>query len=101
MLAVTRFRVPDEETESWLALAREALDALSRRPGFVRARLGRAPDEPSSWVMSTEWEGVGAYRRALSSYDVKLRVTEVFHRAVHEAGAFDVVVSLDQGEGST
>jgi hypothetical protein len=38
----------------------------------VRGRIGRAADDPTAWVLTTEWEGVGAYRRSLSAYDVKV-----------------------------
>ena len=99
MLAVSRFRIPVEGTERFLVEVREALDALAARPGFVRGRVGRATDDPQSWILSTEWDGVGAYRRALSSYDVKLRATEVFHRAEQEPSAFEVVEGVEPAAG--
>ena len=37
--------------------------------------------------------GVGAYRRALSSYDVKMTAPAVMAHAVHEPSAFEVVTS--------
>ena len=39
----------------------------------------------------TTWENVGAYRRALSSYDVKLRAVALLGRAIEEPSAFEVV----------
>jgi quinol monooxygenase YgiN len=98
VLAITRFRVPQDETEVFLSEVGEAVDALSRRPGFVRADVGRAAEDPVSWVLSTEWAGVGAYRRALSSYDVKVRASACFHRAEQAPGVFEVVRSVDGGK---
>ena len=43
----------------------------------VDGQLGRNLDEPDLWVLSTRWESVGAYRRALSEQGRGLEVTEV------------------------
>lgn len=72
---------------------RAALEALRQRPGFIRGHLGRAADDPHWWVMVTEWSGVGAYRRALSSYAVKLATTSLFSRAVDEVSAYEVILA--------
>ena len=37
------------------------------------------------------WEDVGAYRRALSSYDVKVTAVPLLSRAVDEPSAYEVV----------
>ena len=97
MLAVTRFQVAEGDEPTFRDQAGAALGAMSRRPGYVRGHLGRATDDPGLWALVTEWEGVGAYRRALSSYDVKLAATEVLLRAVQEPGAFEVVDSAPPG----
>lgn len=90
MLVVLRFDVSDSET--FLPQAQSALKAFAARPGFVRGNIGRAADDPSSWILSTEWEGVGAYRRSLSSYDVKL-LAPFLGLARPEASAFEVLAS--------
>ena len=101
MLVVTRYRVAEHQGGAFLDEARAALTALSERPGFVRGYLGRSTDDPALWVLSTEWQGVGAYRRALSSYDVKMRATSVLQRAVDEPSAFEVFESISGGERGT
>ena len=98
LLVVTRYRVAEHEGQPFLADARVALTTLSEQAGFVRGHLARATDDPQLWVLSTEWEGVGAYRRALSSYDVKLRATPVMYRAIEEPSAFEVLESVDDGQ---
>lgn len=92
MLVVLRFDLPGSEpidAEEFLGRARAALEVLSARPGFVRGQLGRSVDEPGSWVLTCEWESVGAYRRALSAYEVKLHATPLLATARDEASAFE------------
>ena len=93
MLVVTRFEVPEVEGEPFLAQARRALAAFAARTGYVRGRIGRAADDPTQWVLVTEWTGVGAYRRSLSAYDVKLEAAPLLARGRNEASAFEVLVS--------
>ena len=92
MIVVCRLAVPPEESASFPALAEAALSALSARPGYLRGHLGRAVDDPSLWLLSTEWLNVGAYRRALSAYDVKMTLTTAMAHAVNEPSAFEVVL---------
>ena len=91
MLVVSRFRVPLEEGASFRVGLQDALDALAERPGHLGGTIGRNVDDPELWVLSTRWEHVGAYRRALSAYDVKLRAVPLLSRALDEPSAYEVV----------
>ena len=91
MLVVNRFRVPEGEGERFRAEVTEAQAALSEQPGYLHGSIGRNVDDPTLWAMVTTWENVGAYRRALSSYDVKLRAVAVLGRAMEEPSAYEVV----------
>lgn len=93
MLVISRYHVTDDDFRAFLEDSRAALAALSAQRGFLRGHVGRATDDPSLWVLSTEWESVGAYRRALTAYDVKVRAVPVMYRALDEPSAFEV---LDQ-----
>jgi hypothetical protein len=42
-------------------------------------------------VLQTTWEGPGAYRRALSAYDVKMRAWQLLGQALDEPSAYEVV----------
>ena len=64
---------------------------LAERPGYVDGQVGRNLDDPTLWVLTTRWENVGAYRRALSSYDVKLHAVPLLSRALDEPSAYEVV----------
>ncbi len=100
VLVVTRFRVPVAEGEAFRADLDRAVAALADRPGHVGATAGRNVDDPELWVLTTRWEHVGAYRRALSSYEVKLHAVPLLGRALDEPSAYEVVepgTVLNQG----
>ncbi|AYY15595.1 antibiotic biosynthesis monooxygenase [Actinobacteria bacterium YIM 96077] len=99
MLVVTRYRVPREEAVTFRDQARSALQALAGQPGWKGGQLGRATDDPSLWVLSSQWRDVGSYRRALSSYDVKLHAIPLLSRAIDEPTAFELVSTLDADGG--
>jgi heme-degrading monooxygenase HmoA len=64
VLVLTRFVVAPADEAGFRADAAAALAALAERPGWVRGRLARAIDDGAAWLLLTEWESVGAYRRA-------------------------------------
>jgi len=95
VLVVSRFTVSDSERAPFRGEVERALTALADRPGFVRGRVARAVDDEASWLLVTEWENVGAYRRALGGYDVKLHSTPVVARSHDEPSAFEDLLVLD------
>ena len=60
----------------------------------MRGRVGRAADDPTQWVLTTEWTGVGAYRRSLSSYDVKVDAAPLLSLGARPS-AFEVLHAGD------
>ncbi len=88
MFVVTRMRVPETGRDDFVAAVGDLIGALSARPGFRDAELGRAPDEPGLWALVTRWDGVGAYRRALSAAEVKITGAPVWVHAVDEPGVY-------------
>jgi hypothetical protein len=95
VLVVSRFAVAEPDGAGFAERARVALAALADRPGFRRGRVGRSVDEPGEWVLVTEWDGVGAYRRALSAYEVKVAATPLLAQARDEPGAYEVLAAVD------
>jgi quinol monooxygenase YgiN len=75
--------------------AAAALRLLAERPGFRRGSLGRATDDPRAWLLLTEWDSVGAYRRALGGFEVKLRATPVLAQALDQPSAFEELLVID------
>ena len=105
MLVVTRFVVEpdrsggsvDGSVDGFVARAHTALAALAACAGYRAGRLARALDDPAYWCLVTEWESVGAYRRALSSYDVKLHATPLLAESVDEPSAYEVLGAAAPG----
>jgi quinol monooxygenase YgiN len=91
VIVVSRFRVPAADIPAFRDGLERAREALSTQAGYVGGRVGRNIDDPELWVLTTEWEGVGAYRRALSSYDVKLAAVPTLSRALDEPSAYETV----------
>ena len=94
MIALTHFA---DTSADFLDRARAALAALAARPGYVRGTLGRSTDEPDAWVLLTEWENVGSYRRALGNYEVKLHATPLLAAALDLPGGFECLVDVAPG----
>ena len=90
MLVVNRFRVPDDDAAPGFREDLEAaLAVLSQQRGYADGHLGRNVDDPTLWVMVTRWKDVGSYRRALSSYDVKVGAVPLLSRAIDEPSAYE------------
>ena len=96
MIVVNRFRV-EQDPEAFSGDAQAALDALAARPGYVAGRVGRNVDDPSLWLVTTWWENVGSYRRALSAYDVKVTAVPLLSKAIDEPSAYE---DAGTGEGT-
>ncbi len=93
---VSRFRVPAEGRQGFLTHAATAMDTLAAQPGCRGVSLGQATDDAELLLITSEWEGVGAYRRGLSSFDVKLHAVPLLSMAVDEPSAFEIVRSVDE-----
>lgn len=98
-VAVLRFRSDDAQAAAaTIARLREAVGILAQQPGFVDARVARSTDDATLILATISWETVGAYRRALSSYDVKLSVIPLLADCIDEPSSFEVLhVSDSQG----
>jgi hypothetical protein len=95
VLVVSRYRVEDDRA-AWLAQMRVALAVLGESTGFVRGQIAQATDDGDLMVVSTTWANVGAYRKALSRFEVKAQVIPLLSQAVDELSAFEAVVVLDE-----
>jgi hypothetical protein len=97
MLVLNRFVVPLDTQDEFAGRAHAALAALAERPGYQSGRLTRALDEPTAWTLVTEWESVGAYRRALGGFDVKVHATPLLALSLDEPSAFETLASAAPG----
>ena len=91
MLVVTKHRVPQSELRQWLSDAKRAIAPLAACAGCESVRIGLAIDEPDLVVVLSLWESVGAYRKALSNFEVKALSIPFLSTAVDESSAFEMV----------
>jgi hypothetical protein len=77
--------------------ARAALVALAACPGYLRGSVGGSADDPGAWLLLTEWENVGSYRRALGGYQVKLTLTPLMAAARDLPSAFETLLDVPAG----
>jgi hypothetical protein len=98
LVSVTHFQALDAD---FAGRARDALAALAARPGYLRGSLARSTDDDAAWVLITEWENVGSYRRALGNYDVKLRATSLLAEATDLPSSFEALVEIAAGGATT
>lgn len=91
---VTEHRAGDE----FLELGRALLSALCKAPGFLEGRLGRSPDEPDVWLLTTTWQDAGSMRRGFGTFDAKVAAAPVMVSADLGVSVFEVVAQASAGE---
>ena len=98
MIAVTHFEADGPDFPD---RARTALQALAARPGYLRGTLSRSTDDAAAWLLLTEWENVGSYRRALGNYEVKLHATPLLGLALDVPSGFEALLDVAAGGVTT
>ncbi len=91
LLVVVRFRVPAAERQDFLREAETILGVLARQAGLRRASIVQSTDDADLLALRSEWDSVGAYRRALSDMDMKVHGIPFLARAIDEPTAFEVL----------
>ena len=99
MLVVTRYVVPEQDAAEFRERGRQALLTIRSQRGCRAAVIGRSVDDPTAWAFSMRWTSVGDYRRALSSYEVKVDVVPFLQEAVDEPTAFEELCAWDEQQG--
>jgi len=97
VLVINRFVIDEVDADSFVDRAHGALAALAARDGYRRGDLARALDEPRHWSLLTEWDSVGAYRRALGAVEVKVSATPLLAESLDEPCAFEPLASAGPG----
>lgn len=86
-MAVSRFRVPDED--SFVPRAEAAVAFLAGCEGNQSAQLLRNLDEPDLWCIASVWRNVGSYRRSFNGYTAKVVLVTLLSEAIDEPSAYD------------
>ena len=89
MHAIARFSIPLGEASEFRAQLAGLQSVLAQAPGFIDGVFGQNLDDPTLWHLSTNWENVGSYRRALSSTRAKVEAIPILARAIDEPGAYE------------
>ena len=89
MITVARFEIPLGQGADFRLELEGVRAVLAEAAGFLGGEVGQNLDEPTLWVLTTRWENVGSYRRALSSTRAKLEAISVLARAIDEPGAYE------------
>jgi hypothetical protein len=93
VIVVMQFAPSDEA--AFVPALELALTTLAGRPGYLGGQGGRSTDDPNAWILVTTWDSVGAYRRALGNYDVKLHATPLLAQALDRPSAFEELLDVD------
>ena len=67
------------------------------QPGFRSGEVGRSPDDPHTWILTTSWEDVGSMRRGLGSYAAKVALAPLLPSAADEPSTFEVLLHVTSG----
>ncbi|MCX6424215.1 MAG: antibiotic biosynthesis monooxygenase [Actinobacteria bacterium] len=72
LIVISRFRVEADQVAEFAANSRHAIAVLATCNGFIEAFLGQSTDEPDLLTITSRWQHVGAYRRALDAGSIGL-----------------------------
>lgn len=102
VIAISRFRVTAAESATFLERTTVAVEVLSASRGFRTVDFGRNLDDPELWTITTRWDDVGSYRRALQGYEAKVTVVPLLSAAIDEPSAYDdpELVGENQARGT-
>jgi len=73
MLAIARFQVPLQGAVDFRAELEAVKAVLAEAAGFKSGSVGQNLDEPTLWVLTTEWENVGFLSQSFKFYAGKVR----------------------------
>lgn len=91
LVVIWRFVVPNRTGDRFALDMQDVVDVMASCQGCSTVDLGRATDDTTLWSLSSSWESVGEYRRALSSYDFKVRAVPMLLGAADEPSAFETL----------
>jgi quinol monooxygenase YgiN len=90
MISVTHFVA---RSDDFATRAEAALAILAQKPGYVRGQLARSTDDEREWVLITEWENVGSYRRSLGGMDAKMIAMPLLAEAIDVPSSFETLAT--------
>ncbi|MBM3669626.1 MAG: antibiotic biosynthesis monooxygenase [Actinobacteria bacterium] len=91
VLVTMHFTVRDRI--DFLAQARVCVDLLRSRVGCLGVEVLQSVDSVEQMLITTRWQDMGSYRKAMSAYEVKEKVIPFLSRARDDDSTFEVLVA--------
>ncbi len=88
-VVITRYRVDD--LDAWLGIAKAAIAPLVTQPACLGGEISASVDDANLVAIVTRWATVGDYRRAMSSFDVKMHTVPLLSASIDEPTTFEVM----------
>lgn len=80
----------------WLVQARNALELLKDRDGYLEGHIMHSPDEQTRYAIECSWVDVGSYRRAIGSSLAKLHVWPFLANMIERPTALESLAIVDK-----
>jgi quinol monooxygenase YgiN len=79
------------------------VELCSQSPGFLSSELGQSTDSLEDFTLIHRWSGVGAYRKFLSRYEIKLEVIPFLSTFTKDSVTVEIIMDSqsDQVENGT
>ena len=88
-----RFTVPREQRAEFLREARQTVELLRGRAGCRGVDVLQSVDRDELLAITTRWDSMGSYRRALSAYEIKERVIPFLSHTLDEDSTFETLLA--------
>ncbi|MFM8515757.1 MAG: antibiotic biosynthesis monooxygenase [Actinomycetota bacterium] len=98
VLVTMRFTVRDRV--DFLAQARVCVEVLRTRAGCLGVEVLQSVDSVEQMLITTRWQDMGSYRKAMSAYEVKEKVIPFLSHARDEDSTFETLVRADAKESA-
>jgi len=99
VLVTMRFHV--EDRSDFLAQARICVELLRGRAGCLGVDVLQSVDSATEMLITTRWQDMGSYRKAMSAYEIKEKVIPFLSHARDEDSTFESVLQADAADVRT
>lgn len=87
-----------ENSAAWLDEARNSLELLKDRDGFLEGHIMHSPDDPLRYAVEISWVDVGSYRRAIGSTLAKMHVWPFLSNMINRPTALESLAIVTKNE---
>ena len=77
------------------------MELCAQSPGFLSSELGQSTDSLEDYTVIHRWADVGAYRKFLSRYEVKLEVIPFLSTFTKDSVTVEIIWDSQSGRGES